>query len=79
MGAFDFVSKPVDLSVLRKLVNTALKLAHEAPGEQEDDGEAQPLPSGPLDRMVGNSASRPEMQADDRQAVTQPGACSGKW
>ena len=26
MGAFDFVSKPVDLAVLRKLVNTALKL-----------------------------------------------------
>lgn len=25
-GAFDFVSKPVDLAVLRKLVNTALKL-----------------------------------------------------
>ncbi len=25
-GAFDFVSKPVDLPVLRKLVNTALKL-----------------------------------------------------
>ncbi len=26
-GAFDFVSKPVDLSVLRQLVNTALKLS----------------------------------------------------
>ncbi len=26
-GAFDFVSKPVDLAVLRKLVQTALKLA----------------------------------------------------
>ena len=26
LGAFDFVSKPVDLAVLRKLVNTALKL-----------------------------------------------------
>ena len=26
IGAFDFVSKPVDLEVLRKLVNTALKL-----------------------------------------------------
>ena len=25
-GAFDFVSKPVDLPILRKLVNTALKL-----------------------------------------------------
>ena len=26
IGAYDFVSKPVDLSILRKLVNTALKL-----------------------------------------------------
>ena len=29
-GAFDFVSKPVDLQVLRKLVNTALKLSDTA-------------------------------------------------
>ena len=33
MGAFDFVSKPVDLAVLRKLVNTALKIRAEEPGE----------------------------------------------
>src|SRR5210317_1139477 len=31
IGAFDFVSKPVDLSILRKLVNTALKLRDEKP------------------------------------------------
>ena len=30
-GAFDFVSKPVDLQVLRNLVSTALKLAHTQP------------------------------------------------
>jgi two-component system, NtrC family, response regulator PilR len=30
-GAFDFVSKPVDLQVLRNLVNTALKLSHPQP------------------------------------------------
>ena len=30
-GAFDFVSKPVDLQVLRKLVNTALKVSHDYP------------------------------------------------
>lgn len=29
-GAFDFVSKPVDLGVLRNLVNKALKLSHKA-------------------------------------------------
>lgn len=33
MGAFDFVSKPVDLAVLRKLVNTALKIRQEEPDE----------------------------------------------
>jgi len=32
LGAFDFVSKPVDLAVLRKLVNTALRLGKDAEG-----------------------------------------------
>ncbi|HKY93582.1 MAG TPA: sigma-54 dependent transcriptional regulator, partial [Nevskiaceae bacterium] len=36
-GAFDFVSKPVDLGVLRKLVETALGLRNPV-GEQEDHG-----------------------------------------
>ena len=31
-GAFDFVSKPVDLQVLRNLVNTALKVSQAFPG-----------------------------------------------
>ena len=55
MGAFDFVSKPVDLGVLRKLVNTALRLAREEPDDTGDDDETPSLPSGPLDRMGGNS------------------------
>ncbi len=33
-GAFDFVSKPVDLQVLRKLVNSALQLEGESRGER---------------------------------------------
>ncbi|HVC00903.1 MAG TPA: sigma-54 dependent transcriptional regulator [Steroidobacteraceae bacterium] len=33
LGAFDFVSKPVDLAVLRKLVGSALKLAGAAEGD----------------------------------------------
>ena len=37
-GAFDFVSKPVDLKVLRNLVNTALKLS---PQEDIDIDQAQ--------------------------------------
>jgi two-component system, NtrC family, response regulator PilR len=36
-GAFDFVSKPVDLHILRKLVDTALKLKP-APAAPDEDG-----------------------------------------
>ena len=39
-GAFDFISKPVELPVLRKLVSTALELSardHRAPPEGESD------------------------------------------
>ncbi len=34
-GAFDFVSKPVDIAVLRKLVDTALRLRADAPAATE--------------------------------------------
>jgi two-component system, NtrC family, response regulator PilR len=37
-GAFDFVSKPVNLEVLRKLVDTALKLAPGKPAEASAEG-----------------------------------------
>jgi two-component system response regulator PilR (NtrC family) len=37
-GAFDFVSKPVDLGVLRNLVSTALKLEKRAPAEPRQPG-----------------------------------------
>ncbi len=58
IGAFDFVSKPVDLAVLRKLVNTALKLMREAPEDRdEEDQDRPPVPTGPLDKMVGKSAA----------------------
>jgi two-component system response regulator PilR (NtrC family) len=39
LGAFDFVSKPVDLQALRKLVSSALKL----PGEGDSVHSANPL------------------------------------
>ncbi len=35
-GAFDFVTKPVDLNVLRSLIETALKLSLESPQPQRD-------------------------------------------
>ncbi|MGH8760674.1 MAG: sigma-54-dependent transcriptional regulator, partial [Burkholderiales bacterium] len=45
-GAFDFVSKPVDLGVLRSLVTTALRLTDHKP-------RADPVPS--VTRLVGAS------------------------
>jgi two-component system response regulator PilR (NtrC family) len=58
MGAFDFVSKPVDLAVLRKLVSTALKIRKDEPGEvthiqdKITDGS-----DSALDRLTGSSPS----------------------
>ncbi len=52
-GAFDFVSKPVDISVLRRLVQTALKLSDEKRSEQEASGT----------RLIGESANMQELRA----------------
>ena len=57
-GAFDFVSKPVDLSVLRGLVQHALKLgAAAAEGRQ---GEA---PSPAATRLLGHSPAMADLRA----------------
>jgi two-component system response regulator PilR (NtrC family) len=50
-GAFDFVSKPVDLQLLRRLVGSALKLRGQAPGGDGQDPAAT--------RLLGDS---PKMQ-----------------
>ena len=56
IGAFDFVSKPVDLSILRKLVNTALKLRSEESGKPEKVVvEDSPFISDEIDKLTGNS------------------------
>jgi len=64
MGAFDFVSKPVDLAVLRKLVNTALRLRGSS-DEASQKGENQEKASQPkeLDRMIGKSPAIRQCQA----------------
>jgi len=64
LGAFDFVSKPVDLVVLRKLVNTALRLENDTGGEApaEDKRGAAELPDA-LDRLIGKSAAIRQCQA----------------
>ena len=53
-GAFDFVSKPVDIQMLRRLVRTALKLAEE---KRSENGSAAAASSS--DRLIGDS---PAMQ-----------------
>jgi two-component system response regulator PilR (NtrC family) len=64
IGAFDFVSKPVDLSILRKLVNTALKLRDEEPRKTtamvEDDS---PFQEDELKKLTGNSAAIQQCKA----------------
>ena len=40
-GAFDFVSKPVDIRKLREMVSTALKLEHELPTKTEKISDTQ--------------------------------------
>ena len=52
-GAFDFVSKPVDLGVLRNLVNKALKLSHKA-GDKISNKSAQPQEQTGL-QLLGDS------------------------
>jgi two-component system response regulator PilR (NtrC family) len=62
MGAFDFVSKPVDLAVLRKLVNTALKLRKDEPAVT-DGGKTAPAPSSKLDKLIGTSPAIKQCKA----------------
>ncbi|HXN09771.1 MAG TPA: sigma-54 dependent transcriptional regulator, partial [Steroidobacteraceae bacterium] len=53
-GAFDFVSKPLDLGVLRKLVATAIKLVERSDPAGEVAGASAALPAqGP--RLMGHS------------------------
>ncbi|HET7930492.1 MAG TPA: sigma-54 dependent transcriptional regulator [Rhodanobacteraceae bacterium] len=54
-GAFDFVSKPVDIHMLRRLVQSALRVAREATAPA-DDG-----PSG--SRLVGQSQALKDVRA----------------
>jgi two-component system response regulator PilR (NtrC family) len=60
-GAFDFVSKPVDLAVLRGLVQHALKLA---PSLRPPEEAAKPAPPGAVaSRLLGQSTAMAELRA----------------
>jgi two-component system response regulator PilR (NtrC family) len=54
LGAFDFVSKPLDLGVLRKLVATAIKLGRRTPGNALDEAELAVSPAN-APRLMGQS------------------------
>jgi two-component system response regulator PilR (NtrC family) len=54
LGAFDFVSKPLDLGVLRKLVGSAIRLGTRA------DGGATTSVQGP--RLIGRSQTMQQMR-----------------
>src|SRR5690348_9433365 len=54
-GAFDFVSKPVDVHMLRRLVQTALRVGQ--PVARDDDEEV------PTSRLVGESQALKEVRA----------------
>jgi len=55
-GAFDFVSKPVDLPVLRRLVETALRLDSGGPQDTTDEG-------GPREgELIGKSPAMQEIR-----------------
>ena len=56
-GAFDFVSKPVDIQMLRRLVRTALRLA-----EEKRSGQAAAKPDG-NERLIGDSPAMQQVRA----------------
>jgi Response regulator containing CheY-like receiver, AAA-type ATPase, and DNA-binding domains len=57
-GAFDFVSKPVDIQMLRGLVRTALRLA-----EEKRTGAAAAKTGDSSDRLIGDSAAMQQVRA----------------
>ncbi len=58
-GAYDFVSKPVDLTKLRDLVNTALKLAEDSPANPTATGQVEKT-SSPI---LGKSPAIEQLKA----------------
>ena len=62
-GAFDFVSKPVDINMLRRLVQTALRLSSE---RRDDDGETAAAPAADAttaQRLIGDSVAMQQVRA----------------
>jgi two-component system response regulator PilR (NtrC family) len=62
-GAFDFVSKPVDINVLRRLVQTALKLSEEKRSEQTASSSKLIGDSAPMNQLRATIAKVARSQA----------------
>ena len=56
-GAFDFISKPVDLKTLRNLITTALKLASEE-NEKPEQEDLQLLGNSPVMQAMRNTINK---------------------
>ncbi|MCB1755043.1 MAG: sigma-54-dependent Fis family transcriptional regulator [Gammaproteobacteria bacterium] len=65
-GAFDFVSKPVDLKLLRKLIESSAKTSSKVKAEQKPTCttpvKAKPGNNTPGNRLLGNSAPMQELK-----------------
>jgi two-component system, NtrC family, response regulator PilR len=61
-GAFDFVSKPVDIQMLRGLVRTALRLA-----EEKRNGAAAAKTGDSSERLIGDSTAMQQVRATIRK------------
>jgi two-component system response regulator PilR (NtrC family) len=55
IGAFDFVSKPVDLGILRRLVETALKLRAAEPPADSPEPDFETPADSTLEKLTGDS------------------------
>lgn len=63
-GAFDFVTKPVDLSVLRRMVSSALKLGEPKKPESGRTAATVGVPHGPVaTRLIGQSSAMQQLKA----------------
>src|SRR5579872_4755840 len=58
LGAFDFVSKPLDLGVLRKLVGSAIRLGSSGPDVSSDPSGARLIGRSPVMEQLREMISR---------------------
>ena len=63
-GAFDFVSKPVDINMLRRLVQTALRLSSERRDGEDETAATPSIETAPgAQRLIGDSLAMQQVRA----------------